>query len=112
MGRDFRGRGRRRAAATTHHQHNGVALFGRQPAQLVLDIDAVRSTQIEQIFALHVEFARQNIDPDFVFFLQAELLLCRLRYRPPASRSCNSPGSFYSNLPVVLEKRFLPRSAK
>jgi hypothetical protein len=70
--------GHRHGCSAALHQHlNGVTLFGVDAAELVLDIDPGLAAHVEQVFALHVEFARQGVDAYFLFLLQAELL-CRL----------------------------------
>jgi len=51
-----------------------IALFGRDIAQLVLEFYAVPAAKTHEVFALHVQLARQFKNTDFVF-LQA-LLLC------------------------------------
>jgi hypothetical protein len=69
------GRGGHRHTATgaLDHELDGIALFRIQAAQLVLDVDTGLAAQVEQVLALHVQFARQGIDPYFLS-LQAELL--------------------------------------
>jgi hypothetical protein len=49
-----------------------VALVGIQTAELVLHIKASLAAHVEQIFALHVQLARQGKDTNFLF-LQAQL---------------------------------------
>jgi hypothetical protein len=55
-----------------HELNDGIALLGIQAAQLVLDVNTVLAAQVEQVFALHVQFTRQSINPNFLF-LQAQL---------------------------------------
>jgi hypothetical protein len=44
-----------------------VALLGLDAAQLVLDVDPVLTAQVEQVFALYVQFTRQSVETDFLF---------------------------------------------
>ena len=72
-----------RTATPLDHELNGITLFRVEAAQLVFHIDAGLAAQVEQVFALHVQFARQGINTDFLF-LQMLLLCClsRSRNRP------------------------------
>jgi len=67
-------RGCRRGSTSLDRGFDLIALFRIQVTELVLDIQAKFTAQVEQILALHVQFARQNVDTHF-FFLQAGLLL-------------------------------------
>jgi hypothetical protein len=71
-GRGFRGRGGRGPSPPLDQLNDLIADLGINAAQLVLHVDAGLATQIEQIFALHVQLASQRIDANFLF-LQAEL---------------------------------------
>jgi hypothetical protein len=48
-------------------------LFRIKAAELIFHVEAGLAAQVEQVFALHVQFARQGVDTDFLS-LQAELL--------------------------------------
>ncbi len=66
------GFGRRRSGdsnpATLPHQVlNCLDLLGFKVAELILDIQAMLAAQVEQIFALHVQLARQGINSQFLF---------------------------------------------
>jgi hypothetical protein len=52
-----------------------IALLWVEAAELVLDVEAGLAAQVEQIFALHVQLARQGINSYFLS-LQEPLLLC------------------------------------
>jgi hypothetical protein len=56
--------------------HHGITLVGIQTAELVLHLDAVLATEINEIFALQIELFRQRIDADFL--LQMQLLYSQL----------------------------------
>jgi hypothetical protein len=84
-----------------------IALIGVKVAQLVLDVYAMRAAQVEEVFALHVQLARQNIDSDFVFgILQAAKLLCRQPPRPRNRAGCVTASSipFILTGPVSLKR--------
>ena len=59
--------------APFYHLLDGITLFGIKAAQLIFHVEAGLAAQVEQVFALHVQFARQGVDTDFLS-LQAELL--------------------------------------
>jgi hypothetical protein len=61
-----------RTTAAFEHLHHSIALRRVQAAELVLHIETGLATEIEQVFRIDVQLARQRIDPDFI--LQAELL--------------------------------------
>jgi hypothetical protein len=46
---------------------NGVALLGVQAAKLVFHVDAGLTAQVEEVFTLHAQLARQRIDSYFLF---------------------------------------------
>jgi hypothetical protein len=52
---------------------HSITLFRVETAELVLHVETGLAAKVEQVFALHVQFARQGVDTDFVF-LQAQLL--------------------------------------
>jgi hypothetical protein len=43
-----------------------IALFGVEAAELVLHVDIGLLTQVEQVLALHVQFAGQDVNTHFV----------------------------------------------
>ena len=63
------------AAAFLHQLLHEVALVRVQAAKLILHIDADLAAEVEQVFALHIQFPRQGIHTYFLF-LRAQLL-CR-----------------------------------
>jgi hypothetical protein len=58
-----------------HHLLDSIALLRVEATQLILDVEACLTTEVEQVFALDPQFARQRIDTNLLF-LQA-VLLCR-----------------------------------
>jgi hypothetical protein len=44
-----------------------VTLFRFDAAELILNVKTVLAAQVEQIFALHVQFPGQNVETDFLF---------------------------------------------
>jgi hypothetical protein len=73
-----------RPAALADDLLQSVSLIRIEVAQLVLDVDAMLTAQVEEVLTLHVQLARQHVDSNFVFcILQAAKLLCR---QPPRSR--------------------------
>src|SRR5262249_7955574 len=71
-GERFRGREGGGPATLLDQLPDLVAEFGFDGAELVLDVDAVLAANGEQVFALHVQLARQREDTNLVF-LQAQL---------------------------------------
>jgi hypothetical protein len=66
-----------------------VALLVGEAAELILHVKPSLAAQVEQVLALHVQLARQDINSNSFFFLmQAELLLSDYRGAPakPAAR--------------------------
>jgi hypothetical protein len=53
--------------------HDLVPLLGLEAAELILDVITRGLAYVEQVFALHIQFAGQDVDTDLVF-LQASLL--------------------------------------
>jgi hypothetical protein len=79
----FGRRGNCRPTALADDLLEMVPLIRVEVAQLVLDVYAVLTAQVEEVFTLHVQLARQHVDSDFVFgILQAAKLLCRQPPRP------------------------------
>jgi hypothetical protein len=68
------------ASSLPHQLLQGITLLRLKVAQLVLNIDPVLAAQVEQVLALHVQLARQDVNSNFLSILQAARLLCR---RPP-----------------------------
>jgi hypothetical protein len=62
-----------RGASALHEFHELIALLGLDGAELVLRVNAMLAAQGEQILALHVQLARQDINPDLLV-RQAQLL--------------------------------------
>jgi hypothetical protein len=60
---------------------HSITLFWVETAELVFHVVTGLAAKVKQIFALHVQFARQGIDTDFVF-LQAQLLYRHSPYSP------------------------------
>src|SRR5206468_6053153 len=82
-------------ATPLYHLFDQVALLGIETAQLVLDVDAGLTAEVEQIFTLDVQLARQRIDADFLS-LQAQLLVTTLRFA--RLRSSQLPGTSASTI--------------
>ena len=81
-GGSFGERSSSRRGTTLHQLHNLIADFRIDAAQLVLDVDPVLLTKGEQVFALHVKLAGQNVDTD-LFLRQAQFPLMTLFPKPP-----------------------------
>jgi hypothetical protein len=93
LGNDRRGLGRRsdgHSASTPFQGEHGIALVRSQATELVLHFDTGLAAKIDEIFALHVQFARQGIN---TYSIQAELLYS-LSPKSPKIRGCQSSAIF------------------
>jgi hypothetical protein len=106
------GRFRRRChgdtSALADNLLQSIPLIRVEVAQLILDVNAVLAAQVEEILALHIQLARQDVDSHLIFvILQAEKLLCRQPPRPRAARFCTA-----SSISLILtDPEFLKRDS-